>query len=103
MAKTEVFAGICGFTTNIVARMDGPVCNLNITSQCEAVQRLARELTEVDPLQEISFKPHLPHTLQLGMEYCNHAACPVLAGIIKAIEVAGGLALPADAFIKVEK
>ena len=34
--------------------------------------------------------------MQKGVEHCFHSACPVPVGIIKAVEVAAGLALPAD-------
>jgi hypothetical protein len=37
----------------------------------------------------------------MAAKHCKHAACPVPSGIIKAIEVASGLALPKDASITV--
>jgi hypothetical protein len=83
--------------------MIGDICNVVITSDCEAVQRLAQVLTQVDPLQEISFGRSAPQTIQLGMQHCPHAACPVPVGIIKAIEVEAKLALPADVTIKISK
>ena len=39
--------------------------------------------------------------LRMAAQHCKHAACPVPSGIIKAIEVAAGLALPKDAHIEV--
>ena len=69
----------------------------------EAIQKLAAELTEVDPLQEVSFRGSGPLTHRLAACHLRHAACPVPVGIIKAVEVAVGLALPADATIKVSK
>ncbi|RLC56062.1 MAG: hypothetical protein DRI80_16795 [Chloroflexota bacterium] len=103
MAKAEITAGICGFSTTVVARMEGSRCVLAIESDCDAIRRLAEELTEVEPFQEISFRRGMPRTLELGAEYCHHAACPVPVGIIKVIEVAAGLALPADVAIKLSK
>jgi hypothetical protein len=32
----------------------------------------------------------------MAAKHCQHASCPVPSGIIKAIEVASGLALPKD-------
>ncbi len=81
--------------------MDGKVCKLAIRSDCKAIQKLAEELIQVNPLQEISFRRAVPQTIQLGMKNCPHAACSVPIGIIKAIEVEAGLALPADVTIKV--
>lgn len=41
--------------------------------------------------------------MRLAAKHLRHAACPVPAGIIKAVEVAAGLALPADATIKISE
>lgn len=104
MAKAEIFAGICGFKTVVEATKVGKeACALSITSDCPAIQRLAEQLTQVNPLEEISFAGSLPKTLQLGMIHCSHAACPVPVGIIKAVEVAAGLALPSEVTIKLSK
>jgi len=105
MAKVEVFAGICGFTTQIQTEMDGENDQVNIQmhSDCEAINRMAQELTSVNPYKEISSRRAVPATLQAGLKFCTHAACPVPVGIIKAVEVAAGLALPADATIKVSR
>ena len=103
MARAEIHSGICGFTTVVEATMNGNVCNLVIRSDCEAIQKLAQDLTQVNPLQEISFRQAAPQTIQLGMLHCPHAACPVPVGIIKAIEVEAKLALPANVTIKLSK
>jgi hypothetical protein len=39
----------------------------------------------------------------MGMKFCTHSACPVPVGIIKAVEVEAGLALPADVSIKISR
>jgi hypothetical protein len=49
MAKAEIFSGICDFSTAVEATRDGNVCNLHITSECTAIQKLAQELTQVNP------------------------------------------------------
>jgi len=103
VAKAEIFSGICGFSTVAEATMDGKVCNLHITSECAAIQKLAQELTHVIPYQEISTKRAMPKTLDMGIKYCTHAACPVPVGIIKAVEVEAKLALPKDVVIKLSK
>ncbi len=103
MAKAEIFPGNCGHTTTVEAKMDGKLCNLTITSNCQAIQRLAEELKQVNPLNEISFRRSMPEILQKGTQFCTHAACPVPVGIIKAVEVEARLALPMDAVIKLSK
>ncbi|HBX69912.1 MAG TPA: hypothetical protein DEH25_11185 [Chloroflexi bacterium] len=99
----EIFAGNCGFSTQVEAEMQGKVCQLSITSECKAITRLAENLPEVNPYQEISFRRALPQTYEKSIEYCSHAACPVPSGIIKAVEIAAGLALPTNVTIKLSK
>lgn len=103
MAKVTIDAGICGYTTVVNTHMDGDDCVVEITGGCDDMKKLAKELTRVDPFGEISFRGAGPLTLQLLAKQCKHPACPVGAGIIKAVEVAAGLALPKDASIKVEE
>ena len=103
MAKAEISSGVCGHVTTVVTTMDGKVCKVAITSTCKAIQQLAQELTEVNPMMEISAKRAIPQILQMGLKHCYHAACPVPVGIIKAVEVEAKLALPKDAIIKVSK
>jgi len=83
--------------------MNGKLCTIRIKSECAAIQRMSEELTEVNPFQEISFKRSLPRTYEMGVRFCTHAACPVPSGIIKAVEVEAGLALPTDVTIKIFK
>lgn len=104
MAKAEILPGNCGFTTTVETTMDGDVCKITVVSDCKAMQKLALELTEVNPYKEISFRRNnSPLILQMGARYCTHAACPVPVGIIKAVEVEAGLALPMDVTIKLSK
>jgi len=103
MAKAEIMPGNCGFTATVETVMDGKNCKIMIASDCSAIQKLAQELTQVNPFQEISFRRSTPVILQMGAKYCNHAACPVPVGIIKAVEVAAGLALATDVTIKLSK
>ena len=103
MAKAKICAGICGFNTTVQTKMEDDIVRIQIQSDCAAINRLGTELTEVNPFQEISFRRSGPLTLQLGQKFCSHTACPVPVGIIKAIEVEAGLALPADATIHVER
>ena len=103
MAKANIFSGRCGFSTIVEATKvetdEGDRVRLNIQSECKSCQRLAAVLTEVDPYREITYRGEGPLTLQLAAKTLPHPACPVPSGIIKAIEVASGLALPANATI----
>ena len=105
MAQVDVHAGICGMQSRIETTLldDGRTVRVEIESSCESVRRLAGQLSEVNAYQEISYRKEGPRTLQLARECLPHTACPVPAAIIKAVEVAAGLALPADVMIKISK
>ena len=104
MAKAEIYPGNCGYHTVVQAEKNGDGnVHLVITSECNAIRKMAVELTEVDPMQHLSARRQVPPALQIGMKYCTHAACPVPVGIIKAVEVAAGLNLPVDVSIKLSK
>lgn len=101
----NVMSGICGMITEIRATSEDQASKvrLEINTRCENIQKLALELNVVDPMEEISFRGKGPRTLRMAAKHCKHTACPVPSGIIKAIEVASGLALPKDASIQVSQ
>ena len=100
MAKAVIQPGNCGYTCTVIAYQDGKQqVTLKIESDCKAIQRMAEELAEVNPFEEISFRRGVPRTLQVGQEYCSHTACPVPVGIIKVVELASGMALPGEVSI----
>lgn len=104
-AIVNVMAGICGMETEIRAiaqgRSKSKRIRLEIKSDCGNIRKLAEELQEVNPYEEIGFSATGPKTLRLAAKHCKHAACPVPSAIIKAVEVASGLALPKDVLIQV--
>ena len=83
--------------------MDGSHCILTIKSDCKEIQGLAEALRQVDPFREISFRGEGPLTYQMAARQCPHPACPVPVGIIKAVEIEAGLALPVDVTITLSK
>jgi hypothetical protein len=104
LAKVTIDAGICGFTTTVIATSDdGQHIHLHIESTCPHVARAAQELSSVDAYTELFSKLHETSLYQILSQHVIHCACPVYVGIMKAIEVAAGMALPKDAAIHVEK
>lgn len=104
MASAEIESGICGFCTTVKTTSEGARrVRVEFETECGYVEKLAEALQEVDPFQEISYRGEGPVTLRLAAEHLVHPACPVPSGIIKAIEVEAGLALPKDASIKPSK
>ena len=104
MSKAKIIPGICGFTTYVEARMNGSNhCDISIDSECKAIQNLAKELRQVEPFKEITFREDMPLIFQLATKHCHHTACPVSVGIIKAVEVEAGVALPANVTIELSE
>lgn len=101
MTKAIIDPGICGFTAEVVVTSEGDMCSLEITCDCEPIQEMAKELKQVDPMEEIGFHREGPLTLRMFAKHCPHPSCPVPAGILKAVEVESGLALPKDAKIEI--
>ena len=104
MAKAEIAAGICGFRTTVITTADGSgKLNVAIESDCPAVRKLGEQIATVDPYREFSWRRGGPETLSQAPSCLSHPACPVPSGIIKAVEIEAGLALPADVSIKLSK
>jgi len=101
-----VFAGICGFTTRVVAEDRGDYkAELNIDSECPNWKKVNEVLSakDLDVMTEL-FKDKKTgvlnsQVLEVFLKTIPHVSCPVLSGVLKALEVSVGLALPKDATI----
>ena len=106
MAKAEIYSGICGFTTRVTAvkgagRGREMEVAVRLDSECPSWQKAAEEINSLKPFEELfSLRPG-GRLFEAAGRHVRHAACPVPAGILKAVEVAAGLALPRDVVIKV--
>ena len=77
MAKSEVASGICGFKAVINTSMSGKECIVEIETDCSHIKKMAENLKQVDPNNEISYRNRIPETYKMAAEYLPHAACPV--------------------------
>lgn len=104
MAISQINGGICGFTTKVTSTDDGGgKIKLVIETDCPNVKKLAEELTEVDPFNEVFKRATSTRTYELANKHLPHPACIVPSGILKAVEVEAKLALPKDASVQVSK
>lgn len=100
MAKAIVTAGPCNFKTTIEATQVRPyVVELKIESDCEAVRRLAAELTELTMPDVLTRGFAQGPVYEKAAETLVHNSCPVASGVLKAAEAAMNLALPKPAEI----
>lgn len=103
-ARVEIDAGVCGHATTVRAtKTDGYKVRLGVESTCPHVMKIAGQLDEVDALRQIGLRQGLPSVLEAAYRQCAHAACPVPSGMIKAVEVAAGLALPGDVSMRISR
>jgi hypothetical protein len=103
-ALVVVDAGVCGHWARVRAeKTTGYTVRLTIETDCPHVQKIAPEPLEVDAVRQIGLRGGLPSLLENAYACCAHAACPVPSALIKAVEVAAGLALPADVTMKISK
>lgn len=104
LAIAEIQAGACGFITVVKATaIDKRTVELSIESACPHVQKLAESLKVVDAYKELSCRQGATAIIAAGLQHCTHAACPVPCGIVKAVEVAAGLAVASDVAIHITK
>lgn len=104
MYKVTVDPGICSFPIIIKAQSDDMQhVKLHIATGCASIQQAATELTEVDAFKELFVKLDQSTVYQILSKYVPHPSCPVYTGVLKAIEVAAGLALPKNASITIEE
>jgi len=104
MTRTKIHPGVCGFKTVVEAHSeDGQNVRLTIESECPDIRALGESLKEVDAYSAV-FGSMMDSTVyKAASEHCSHAACPVPMGIIKTLEAACSLALPADVTVSISK
>ena len=106
MTELKVYAGICGFTTTVQSEDQGGYnARLNIDSQCptwKKVNDIFKD-TDINVITEL-FKDKKTgsvnsQVIEVSLKTIPHISCPVISGVLKALEVSVGLALPKDATI----
>jgi hypothetical protein len=102
MAIVQVMPGVCGLETRIVSSADDLLqVTLQITSQCAHIRQMAEQLGELSAMEELRRPINETTPYQVAARCHTHAACPVPSAILKAMEVATGMALPRDVHIQV--
>ena len=100
--RLEVDPGICSFTCLIRAFKDQKhTVRFEIQSDCEQIQNLAGELGNVGMKDLFLLLSRNPIFLSAEKSQC-HLACPIPCSLVKAAEVALGLALPKKVTITFE-
>jgi hypothetical protein len=104
IATGSIRAGICGFCTKVRAEGDDKYhVSLQVTSDCEKVQRFGSELGTVSVFDELQqgYDGAILSAARSHLKGCC-AACIVPAGVFKTMQVAGAVALPAEVAINLQ-
>ena len=95
-----VDAGVCKMKTLIIAQEnDMGLVDIEIKSDCPNILKMSWRLQPMSPYCEVEAEFHKSEVYKLAYDNIPHTACPGPAGIVKAIEVAGGLGLKRDSTI----
>lgn len=107
MINVEISSGICGFTTIVHAEdQTGYKASFRLETECPNWKKVNDILGgKVLNIMTELFKEKATGTLNsqvldVSLKTIPHVSCPVISGILKALEVSVGLALPKDATIK---
>jgi hypothetical protein len=106
VTEVKIFAGICGFTTIVTSEDRGGYnAVITIKSECPNWTKVNETLEgkEINVMTEL-FKDKKTGTvnsqvIQTALNKIPHVSCPVISGVLKAMEVSVGLALPKNATI----
>ena len=106
MVTVEITGGICGFATRVHAEdQTGYTASFRLESECPNWKKVDEILGgKVLNMMTELFKDKKTGTLHsqvldVSLKTIPHVSCPVISGILKALEVSVGLALPKDAAI----
>jgi hypothetical protein len=103
MTKVVVTAGAFGFTSVIRAeKAPQRSVDVSVDSGCPMVQKMAAEIARLGRHDALVAIPNNPVYLAAG-RHLRHAACPVPAAVLKALEVEAGLNVANDVTIVFEK
>ena len=103
MTKVRINPGVCGFTTTVTATSEDQMeVKVKVSSGCESVKKMMEELGDTFDAYEVCLtKPGDNEFYEYASEnFPVHAACPIIAGIVKCVEAECRLALKANASIE---
>ena len=101
--RVTVDSGICGFHC-LVEAWEKEKRQVRITisgSECKQIQRLSEKVKEMN-LRDLFAPIGKNLAFSSAQAVGCHPSCPVPIAILKAVEVAMGMALPKDAVIRFE-
>ena len=98
MVEAVILAGACGFRATVRVESKARYrAVIRVESKCPHISAFAGELGELDVMKEL-FNGESQITAAAASNI-PHRSCPVVIGILKALEVCAGLAVPKEVSI----
>jgi len=99
LTKLIVNSGVCGFSVSVTAEKgkDRKIM-IFLETECGMVRKMLEDISTLDTMAAFAGFTNNPVYRSAGRRL-KHAACPVPAGILKALEVEAGLNVPKDVSI----
>lgn len=105
MTKVTIDPGICNLLTTVEAESEDQMeVKVRVKSGCQSINQMFKDLGDTFDAYEICLsKPGSNAFYEYAADHLpGHASCPVIAGIIKCMEVECRLALPKTVSITFE-
>jgi len=96
VTKLKIDPGICGLCTTVSVKSKGRRrYEVSVKSECEMIRKLGDQISELSMMD--AFTRTLENPVYRSAAAClKHVSCPVPSGLLKALEVEAGLAIPKD-------
>ncbi|NIS69190.1 MAG: hypothetical protein GTO12_09635 [Proteobacteria bacterium] len=97
MITVQIDSGICGFSTTVRAsKLESRSVGIALDSDCKHIKSFGNELKELGMIDILRVPINLNPVYETAGKCRLHSSCPVPCVVIKAAEVALGLALKRD-------
>ncbi|HWR58223.1 MAG TPA: hypothetical protein VN328_04970 [Thermodesulfovibrionales bacterium] len=94
MTKVVVNSGACGFSVEATAEKGrDKKIHISLETECEMVKKMLDDIPVLDVMSLFSGWLNNP-VYNSAAKQLKHVSCPVPAGILKAVEVEAGMAVP---------
>ncbi len=101
MTSVEVFNGSCGYLTRVVGcRETADIIRISIVTDCQSVRQWGLSIKSTDWRSCLGKNAQHSSFWQSAFGILQHRSCPVIAGVLRAIETEMDIAPPADARIR---
>jgi hypothetical protein len=101
MTTVEVFNGSCGYLTRVVGcRETNDIIRISIATDCQSIRQWGLSIESIEWRSCFGKNAQNSTFWQSAFDILKHRSCPVIIGVLRAIETEMDIAPPADAQIR---